>query len=650
MSYLRFEKTLMTNLEEALSRELLRTNRSGAYSCSTIVDCNTRKYHGLLVVPVPELDEDNHVLLSSLDITVVQHGAEFNLGLHKYQGNNFSPKGHKYIREFDCDKVPTTVYRVGGVLLKKEVVFQHYEDRILIRYTLMDAHSDTLLRFRPFLAFRSVRQFTHENATASREYATVENGIKTCMYSGYPDLYMQFSKTSKFIFSPDWYRGIEYPKEQERGYGSNEDLYVPGYFEASIKKGESIVFAASTSACNTKSLPELFEKEVEERAPRNNFFHCLVNAAHQFHNSVNKSERYILAGYPWFKCRARDTFISLPGLTLAIDEHDYFELVMKTAERGIYEFMKSKPLTVKIYEMDQPDVLLWAIWAVQQYAKSEGDAKCIEKYGKLVKDIISFIEKDKHPNLHLDDNGLVRTDGRDKPVTWMNSVANGRPVIPRTGYIVEFNALWYNALKFGARLASSNSEADTDAGRWEELAEKCKASFISTFLNDCGYLFDYVDGNMMDWSVRPNMIFPAAFDYSPLSPDQKKSVIDVCTRELLTPKGLRSLSPKSGGYNPMYVGPQSQRDYAYHQGTAWPWLGGFYMEACLKLYKRTRLSFIERQMVGYEDEMSINCLGTIPELSDGNPPFKARGAISFAMNVAEILRTLNLLEKYYYVK
>ena len=230
MSYLRFEKPLMTNLEEALPRELLRTNRSGAYSCSTIVDCNTRKYHGLLVVPVPELDEENYVLLSSLDVSVIQHGAEFNLGLHKYQNESYSPKGHKYIREFDCDKVPTTLYRVGGVLLKKEVVFQHYEDRILIRYTLVDAHSATTLKFKPFLAFRSVRQFTHENSIASREYTLVDKGIKTCMYQGYPELFMQFSKKNNFVFQPDWYRGVEYPKEQERGYASNEDLYVPGYF------------------------------------------------------------------------------------------------------------------------------------------------------------------------------------------------------------------------------------------------------------------------------------------------------------------------------------------------------------------------------------------------------------------------------------
>ena len=648
MSYLRFEKALMTNLQDSLPKELLRTNRSGAYSCSTIVDCNTRKYHGLLVVPVPEIDDDNHVLLSSLDVTVVQHGAEFNLGLHKYQGNNFSPMGHKYIREFDCDKVPTTIYRVGGVLLKKEVVFQHYEDRILIRYTLVDAHSATTLRFRPFLAFRSVRQFTHENTVASRDFYPVDNGIKTCMYEGYPDLYMQFSKKNEFIFHPDWYRGVEYPKEQERGYASTEDLYVPGYFEMPIKKGESIVFSAAISSIKPSSLKKLFDEEVAERNPRDNFFHCLVNAAHQFHIRKNNDDRYLLAGYPWFKCRARDTFISLPGLTLSIEEQDYFELVMKTAERGIREFMAGKPLTGMITEIEQPDVLLWAIWAIQQYSKEASLEKCNEMYGKLVADIVKFIEANKHNNLELRENGLLYSEGKKKAVTWMNSTANGRPVVPRTGYIVEFNALWYNALCFAASLAElSGNNAQVD--HLNKLAEKVKSSFVEVFLNEHGYLFDYVDDkDPRDWSVRPNMIFAAAFDYSPLDQAQKKGVVDICTRELLTPKGLRSLSPKSGGYNPMYVGPQTQRDYAYHQGTAWPWLGGFYMEASLKLYKRTRLSFIERQLVGYEDEMSYHCLGTIPELFDGNPPFHGRGGISFAMNVGEVLRTLELLEKYKY--
>ncbi|MCR5270123.1 MAG: amylo-alpha-1,6-glucosidase [Prevotella sp.] len=649
MSYLRFEKAVMTNLEESLRRELLRTNRSGAYSSSTLVDCNTRKYHGLLVVPVPELDDENHVLLSSLDCTVIQHGAEFNLGLHKYQGNNYSPKGHKYIREFDASVIPTTTYRVGGVILKRESIFQAYEDRILIRYTLEDAHSATTLRFRPFLAFRSVRQFTHENSVASREYHDVENGIRTCMYAGYPDLYMQFNKKCEFVFQPDWYRGIEYPKEQERGYASNEDLYVPGYFELPIKKGESIIFAASTSCSKTGSLKKLFQDELNLRTPRDNFYHCLVTAAHQFHNRKPNDDRYLLAGYPWFKARGRDTFIALPGLTLSIGENDYFELVMKTAERGLHEFMEGKPLSVQIYEIDQPDVMLWAVWAIQQYAKYEGRDRCFELYGKLLNDIVKYIKNDKHPNLRLDDNGLVYSNGRDKAVTWMNSTANGRPVVPRSGYIVEFNALWYNALKFCASMAGEHNDPN-GAAMLEDIAAKCKQSFVDTFVNEYGYLLDYVDGTNMDWSVRPNQIFAVALDYSPLSQQQMKSVVDICTRELLTPKGLRSLSPKSGGYNPMYVGPQTQRDYAYHQGTAWPWLGGFYMEASLKLYKRTRLSFIERMMVGYEDEMDYHAIGTISELFDGNPPFHGRGAMSFAINVAEILRTMKLLEKYTYQK
>jgi predicted glycogen debranching enzyme len=479
------------------------------------------------------------------------------------------------------------------------------------------------------------------------------------MYAGYPDLYMQFSKKNEFVFQPDWYRGVEYPKEQERGYASNEDLYVPGYFEMPIKKGESIVFSASTSAIKATTLKALFEKEVSLRTPRDNFYHCLVTAAHQFHFRDRRSgsseklddndDRYLLAGYPWFKCRARDTFISLPGLTLAIDEQDYFEHVMKTAEKGLREFMEGKPLSGKIYEMDQPDVPLWAIWAIQQYVKQAGKEHGLKMYGKLVFDIIKYIVAGGHPNLRLDENGLLYANGRDKAITWMNSTANGRPVVPRSGYIVEFNALWYNALKFASALAAEKGDEKTVADM-EKRAELCKESFVATFMNEYGYLLDYVDGNMMDWSVRPNMIFAVALDYSPLNQEQKKSVLDVCTRELLTPKGLRSLSPKSGGYNPMYVGPQTQRDYAYHQGTAWPWLSGFYMEACLKLYKRTRLSFIERQMVGYEEEMDYHALGTISELYDGNPPFHGRGAMAFAMNVAEILRALKLLEKYSYQK
>ena len=646
MSYIHFDKTLMTNLEEALPKEILRSNRSGAYSCSTIVDCNTRKYHGLLVVPIPELGDENYVLLSSLDETVVQHGAEFNLGLHKYQGNNFSPNGHKYIRDFNCDKVPTTIYRVGGVVLKKEKVFQHYENRIIIRYTLLDAHSETTLRLRPFLAFRCVREYTHENSRVNKDYQEVANGIKTCMYEGFPELYMQLNKKNEFIFKPDWYRGVEYPKELERGYAFNEDLYVPGYFEMKIKKGESVVFSAGLSEIKPSQLKQIADFEVNIRTPRDNFYHCLVNSAHQFYYLVD-GENYILAGYPWFKCRARDMFISLPGLTLVNDEVEQFEACMKTIEKGTREFMEGRPLTVKIYEMDQPDVLLWLIWCIQQYAGIVSFEKCVEKYGALAKDIMAYISANSHPNLKVRDNGLLYSRGKEKAVTWMNSTANGRPIVPRSGYIVEFNALWYNALRF-------SEEVCRKLGRTEEerhfggMADLAGASFKDVFLNQYGYLFDYVDEDdeYPDWSVRPNMIFAVALDYSPLNLPEKKAIFDICTKELLTPKGLRTLSPKSGGYNPMYVGPQAQRDYAYHQGTAWPWLSGFYMEACLRLYKNSRVSFVERVLVGFEEEMFYHCLGTLPELFDGNPPFHGRGAISYAMNVAEILRVVKLIEKF----
>lgn len=645
MSYLHFDKAQMTNLQESLPKEILRTNRSGAYSCSTIVDCNTRKYHGLLVVPVKELDGENHVLLSSLDETVIQHGAQFNLGLHKYSGNVFSPNGHKYIRSCEWEKLPTTIYRVGGVILKKEKVFQHFENRILIRYTLLDAHSATTLRLRPFLAFRSVEECTHENAEASRKYELIDNGIKTRLYPGYPELMMQLNKKNEFVFEPAWYRGIEYQKEQELGYEYKEDLYVPGYFEFDIKKGESVVFAAGLKELKTNQMKKIFDHEYDVHVPRTNFQSCLVNAAHQFHYERD-GETYIIAGYPWFKCRARDMFVSLPGLTLAIDEVEYFEKAMKTAIKALTDFMEKGKSDIMMYELDKPDVLLWAVWCIQQYARLVGAEAANEKYGKLVNQIVDFIRQDKHPNLLLHDNGLLYTNGREHAVTWMNSEINGSPVVPRSGYVVEINALWYDALMFNAEMLMAKGR-HMEAGVYTQLAEKAGQSFKETFLNEHGYLLDYVDEDYISWEVRPNMLIASSLEYSPLTTPERKKIFDICTKELLTPKGMRSLSPKSGAYNPIYWGGQVQRDAAYHQGTVWPWLSGFYLETCLKIYKRSGLSWVDRCFLGFEEEMNYHGIGTLPELFDGNPPFSGRGALSFAMNVAAVLRVNKVLSKFY---
>lgn len=645
MSYIRYDKTVMVNLQESLRKEILRTNRSGAYSSSSVVDCNTRKYHGLLVVPVPELDDENHILLASLDETVIQHGAEFNLSLHQYRGGYFSPNGHKYIREFEWDKVPTTLYRVGGVILKKERVFQHFANRVLIRYTLIEAHSVTTLRLRPFLAYRNANELTSENATARRDYEEIENGIKTRMYDSYPDLYMQVSKKADWVFEPNWYHDLEYQRDLELGYNCVEDQYVPGYFEFNIKKGESVVFSAGVEQLSMRSAKRLFDQEVDVHTPRDGFHQCLVNAAHQFHYEKD-GENYIIAGYPWFKTRARDTFVSLPGLTLACGERKYFEQAMATAEKAINDLLADRPTSVMIYEMEDPDILLWAIWCIQQYALFIDSETAAKKYGTLVDSIVDFIKQGKHKNLFLHENGLLYANGREKPITWMNSQVNGRPVVPRSGYIVEINALWYNALLFNAELLHINGSEDA-AAEYTQLAEKTGESFKDKFLNHHGYLLDYIDGDYISWSVRPNMLIAVALEYTPFTKVEKKQILDICTRELLTRKGIRSLSPKSGGYRPIYEGGQKQRDSAYHQGTVWPWLTGFYLETCIKVYNRTAFSYYDRIMVELEDEMNYHCIGTIPELFDGNPPFHGRGALSFAMNVAEILRANKLMDQIY---
>ena len=643
MSYLKFDRTLMINLSESLTREVLRTNRKGAYHCTSIVDCNTRKYHGLLVMPVNNLGKDNHVLLSSLDETVIQHGAEFNLGLHKYAGENYSPKGHKYIREFNCDIVPRTIYRVGGVILAKEKIFSLFENRILIKYTLLEAHSPTTLRFRPFLAFRSVKTLSYANDYVNKSIEPVENGIKTCMYEGYPDLYMQFSKKANFVFTPDWYYGVEYPKEQERGYPYQEDLYVPGYFEVPIKKGESVIFSAGDEVAKPRRLRFMFDSEAHNRTPRSNFFNCLKNAAQQFYFRLKETDAYILAGYPWFGVRARDLFVSLPGCTLCLDDSMRYHKIMAAAIPALRNFMETGDMDPVIEEIDDPDVLLWAIWAIQQYAKNQGWEKCIQLYGDFVEEAIRYIREQKHPLMREQDNGLLYVRAENRACTWMNSTVNGTPVVKRCGCIVEINALWYNALGFYKDLLIHRDGADTSV--IEGLMDIVKASFKSTFINQYGYLFDSVDGNIVDWSVRPNMVFAIALDYSPLNRHEKRTVLDYITKELLTPKGLRSLSPKSEGYNPYYVGAQVERDLAYHQGTAWPWLYGFYLEAYINVFGQSGVSFVERMLIGLEEEMQLHCVGTLSEVFDGNPPFAGRGAISFAMNVASILRVLDYLKK-----
>ena len=644
MSYLKFDKNLLINLEQSLRLEVLRTNQSGAYHCTTIVGANTRKQHGLLVIPVPEIDDNSHVLLSSLDETVIQHGAPFNLGLHRYSGGVYSPNGHKYIREYDCERVPTHTFRVGGVILKREKIFITNENRILIRYTLVYAHSKTTLQFRPFLAFRNANDLCVENQVASRDYKEVSNGISTCMYDGYPELFMQVNHKPKFVFDPHWYKGIEYIKDLERGIPYTEDLYVPGYFEVDMKKGDTIIFSAGVSEVNTRQLTKMYEDEIKTRTPRTSFYNCLKNSAKQFY-MTNADGHYLFAGYPWFKVRARDEFIALPGCTLSNHHRPDFEAIMDTAKEAFTRWMETGEPDKHLQGIDLPDVPLWAAWAIQRYSHDTDVPTARERYGELVAQLIDFIIDGKHPNLQVDDNGLVRTDGTRQPMSWMDSARpDGTPLIPRTGYLVEFNALWYNALMFLLQMYADDKQMQSRVERWQKISDAYAESFAPTFLNDYGYLYDYVNGSYTDLSVRPNMVIAVGVDHTPLDRRQRKRILDFITRELLTPKGLRTLSPNSYGYNPWYVGNPEQREKAYYSGSARPWLMGFYCHAYVKVFGIGGLSFVNRMMIGFEDEMSQGAIGTLSELYDGNPPFIGRGAVSFAANVGEILRVLRLLK------
>lgn len=645
MSYLKFDKELMINLEYSLYRNVLRTNRKGAYQNTSISGCNTSKYQGLLVMPIPYLDDENHVILSSIDETVIQHGAEFNLGIHKYEGDNYNPKGHKYIREFNCDGVPKTIYRVGGVILSKESMFSSRENRLMIRYRLLDAHSPTIIRFRPFLAFRNASQLTQENDHVDRSYREVENGISTCMYFGYPELFIQFTKKPEFMYFPDWYKGIEYLQDQQNGDTYKEDLYVPGYFEMPIEKGEEIILSAGDILVDTSKLAEEFNYEMQKRTPRSSFYNCLKNSSHQFYYIPKNDEQYLLAGYPWFRVRARDQFIALPGSTISVDRVSDFEKIMDSSIPHLVNFMEDKKEKSIIHQIDDPDVLLWVVWSLQQYRKANPTI-FTSKYASFLFSILDYILANKHPNLTVnEETGLVSTEGRNVAVSWMNSTLNGRPIIPRSGYLVEFNALWYNALKFGQEIAEliNDQERTTKYGEMSYLVQR---KFVITFLNDAGYLYDYVDGSYKDPNVRPNMIFAVSLDYSPLERSQKKSVIDYVTKELLSHCGIRTLSPKSGNFRAHYSGSVQEKEFAYFNGMAFPWLFGPYIEAYLKVFNRSGLSLADRIMVDMEAEMQNDCIGTISEMYDSNPPFIARGGFSFATSVAELLRAQKLMEKY----
>lgn len=645
MGFINFDKTQLINLEYSLPKEMLRSNRAGSFSCTTIVGCNTRKYHGLLICPQPSLDNSMHVLLSKLDETVIQRDAEFNIGINKYP-NSYNPKGHKYIRDFSAEIIPKITYRVGGVILTKEILFVTEEQKVMIRYTLVEAQSPTTIRVKPFLAFRNIHDLSKKNIYLQTKYESVPNGIKTRMYEGYSPLYMQLSKArAEYVHSPDWYNDLEYFYEKDRGYPYHEDLYVPGFFEFPIKKGESVIFCAGTQEINPTMITRLFNKEYNNRTPRNSYENSLINSAEQFFYK-HSGGTDIIAGYPWYDRIGRFTFISLPGLSQVKNGESICREVTDTMIRGMQNNLFPETGRGNNTSWISADTPLWFIWALQQCCTKGNEIKTKwKKYGDVIKRIFnSFAAGNDVISLH--NNHLLHIEPSYPSITWMNAMVDGEPVTPRYGYVVEVNALWYNALMFALE-ASELAKDKTFTERWKPVAEGLPESFSEVFWDEeHGYLADYVFGTKRDLSVRPNQIIAASLTYSPLQEEQKRQVVDLVKKRLVTPRGLRTLSPENPVYKGRFMGDERKRDEALHQGTVHPWLFGHFAEAYLKIYKKQGIDFIRKIYEGFQDDMTENGIGSLSELYEGDPPHSGRGAISFAASVSEIIRVKGLLDHF----
>ena len=637
MSYIHFDKTQLINLNYSLDREIIRTNRGGCYTSTTIIGCNTRKYHGLLVVPQPQIDDQLHVMLSTVHETVIQRGASFNLGINKYPGN-YAPRGHKYLEDFNSEPIPKLTYRVGGVVLQKELILDTNRDRVMIRYTLLEAHSPTKLQIKPFLAFRGYHNLSKANDRIKKEGAPVPNGQKFQLYPNYSPLFLQLSKENEFTAHPDWYFNVEYIMERERGYEYQEDLFVPGHFEFDIQKGESVIFSAGLVEADPTTRQQAFEKELSRRIPRNNFENCLKNSAGQFIRRRD-GKTHVIAGYPWFGWWGRDTFIASPGLLLTQGDIKTFLEVMDSMVEDLHGPLFPNVGSGIMRNMGAMDAPLWFFWSLQQYINYTGDKQTvIDRYLSKMKGILEGYRKGTDFNIHMLENGLIYGGVENMALTWMDAVNSDGPVTPRIGCPVEINALWYNALCFYHELTGDEEV--------KALAEKVKNTFVQEFWDESkSYLADYVDGSYKDWSIRPNMVFATSLPYSPLEEYQMESILEMVKSKLLTNRGLRSLAPDDPGYKGYYHGNQYTRDLAYHNGTVWAWLLGHFAEGYLKLHGKSGKHFVEKIIQGFDSVMSQYGIGTVAEIYDGDPPHRPKGSISQAWSVGELLRMMDLVKK-----
>lgn len=641
MSGLKFDKQELTNLEYSLDREVLATDRRGGYMSTTIVGCNTRKYHGLMVAPIDASDR-TYVLLSSLDETIVQHDQSFNLALHRYKGT-YEPRGHKYITDFEYTPTPSLTYRVGGVILKKELLWIHKRTQLMIRYTLLDAHSDTTLRLRPLLAYRDKHSLSKANMDADGRAYPIPFGVKCRLYDGFPWLNMQINKEeSEFIAAPDWYYNFEYRKELARGYDGYEDLLTPGYFEFNIKKGESVIFSASTDLmASPETISAVYEASLSRRTHKIDFMSCLEHSARQFVIRRPDNRAEVIAGYPWFGPFMEDTFMALPGLTLSQNHKEDCIDVLDTAVR---DFATSGLLESRVTP-PTADAPLWFFFALQQLEGHISQKELWSKYGEAMKGVLAAYRRGFAEEVKMHDNGLIWASA-ERPLTWMGTMIDGQPLTPRRGYPVELQALWYNAVEYTLAVAKKQGDK-AFVEEWKELPARIKASFVEKFwLEEEGYLADYVNYDEVNKFIRCNMVVAAGLDYTMLDEEKRVRVLQTIHEHLLTPRGLRTLSPRNLLYKSNYNEDQRSQDLASRNGSAWIWPLMLYVKACFVIGGERYLPDATAILEAFDDELQTKCVGSISERFEGDPPHNPRGSVSHATSVGGLLFIKMLIDKY----
>lgn len=646
MAFLTFNKAELVNLSYSLKREIISANKTGAYCNTSIVACNTRRYHGLLAVPVDALGGGKYMLLSALDESLYLSGRQFNLGIHCY-GGQYDPKGHKYIVDFDVNPIPTLTYKVGEIVLKKSLLLTPDSDQVMIRYELVASPSVVKMTLRPFLAFRSIHALTQQNAQADTSYREINGGAAFKMYPGFPDLNIQLSSAkSSFKYAPCWYKGVTYSDEYRRGFDCIEDLFVPGDFCVEMKKGDVLVVAAGVGEVAPRSIKSRYDKAEKAMDASDNFQDVLVHNADLLKYSRDGRKR-ICAGFSWLDAGLlRETVVSLPGLTLYADGdcaefEEILDNLIADNEERLYRRTTQVEAPLRI-----ADVL-------QQYIAFAGGEKDVwKKYGKVMCGIIESYAPGVRKEVGLHPNGLLWAQMDRTALSWMNAYVDGYPVTERAGYQVDTNAWWYNALCFALEMEEKYGAKKNDfVNKWSKVRDLAKANFQATFYNESkGYLADYVDNAGGHFEVRPNQMVAVYVPYSPVDDEVKSQIMSVVKSELVTKRGLRTLSPRNVNYRGVYEGSQRDRDLAYHQGCTRPELLGAYIDINFKMVGPAFVKKAEYLLEGFLEDISKHGVGAFSELYDGDPPHEPHGAISSACATAsllwsEYLIAVNKLEK-----